>query len=92
MKMNLIYLYVHPAVSPDLNPIEHLWSILKYRLTKYHPELEGMGQSKEDKEAFSKATETEWNTIPQPLIDSLIMSMPKRLQAVRKAQGWHTRY
>ena len=33
-----------------------------------------------------------WNAIPQSAIDSLIKSMDTRVEAVRLAEGWHTRF
>ena len=32
-----------PLYSPDLNPIENLWKMLKAEINKPHPELKGMG-------------------------------------------------
>jgi len=37
-----------PPRSPDLNPIENIWSILKDRLNKWHPQpelREGMAEA-----------------------------------------------
>ena len=72
-----------PPQSPDLNPIENLWSILKRKvgLTKPSslPELwENLRQS--------------WQQISQAEIDKLIASMPQRIKLVIKAKGGATRY
>ena len=34
-----------PAISPDLNPIEHCWAFLKDHLNEYYPELASQGES-----------------------------------------------
>jgi transposase len=34
-----------PPYSPDLNPIENLWKMLKAEIDRAHPELKGIGNS-----------------------------------------------
>jgi transposase len=62
-----------PACSPDLNPIENLWSIMKQnvgiRFQKTKTELE----------AFSI---DEWSKIPQETVKKVIMSMTSRIKQV----------
>ena len=81
-----------PPYSPDLNPIEHLWLALKRKILELHPELEQMGQSKEDLERLIKACKEAWLAIDQGLMRRLIDSMDRRLEAVKKAHGWQTKY
>lgn len=43
LKENNIQCFKHPATSPDLNPIENIWSILKdmvYKAGKIYKNLE----------------------------------------------------
>ena len=75
-----------PAQSPDLNPIEHLWSKVKRELNKYESPPNGMI------ELWARIQEI-WDqkiTVNDCLI--LIESMPRRIEAVRKAKGWWTKY
>uniref|UniRef100_A0A8C5MI51 Rap1 GTPase-GDP dissociation stimulator 1 n=1 Tax=Leptobrachium leishanense TaxID=445787 RepID=A0A8C5MI51_9ANUR len=51
-----------PAMSPDLNPIEHLWRDLKIAVGKRRP------SNKRDLEQFAKK---EWSKIPDNLSDAL---------------------
>lgn len=74
-----------PAQSPDLNPIEHLWSHLKRRLNAYETSPTSMQE-------LWERTETEWNKIDPNVCQSLIESMPRRLEAVRRAKGRYTKY
>lgn len=74
-----------PAQSPDLNPIEHLWSIIKTKLGRF-------GEA-------PKGTHDLWDRVQEVSKDisldtcrSLISSMPDRVKAVLKARGGQTRY
>lgn len=73
-----------PAQSPDLNPIENLWALLKRKVAKRQPT---------NKNSLIKAIEEEWLKIPQYYdVNGLIQSMSRRLRAVIEANGQHTKY
>jgi len=76
---------IWPAQSPDLNPIEHLWFILKRRLAEYPNPLNGMTELWEH-------IEREWEQIDAATCQNLIESMPRRVEAVIKAKGGYTTY
>ena len=81
---NDIQVLVWPAQSPDINPIEHLWVSLKHALQQLRP-------PKGVHELWDRVGE-EWNKIPPETCQKLIESMPRRIQAVIKAKGGHTKY
>jgi transposase len=83
---------VWPAYSPDLNPIEHLWWVLKRRMFRLYPQYNNYSKAQEEWDGFCEALKECWRGIPGKLIKQLIMSMPRRLAAVRKARGWQTKY
>ncbi|GFV24617.1 transposable element Tcb1 transposase [Trichonephila clavipes] len=74
-----------PACSPDLNPIEHVWDMLRRRIAA-RPRPPATVQDLEI------ALLEEWNSIPQSLIDNLIASMANRCAAVSAVRGDHTPY
>jgi len=80
---NGITLMDWPAQSPDLNPIEHLWSELKRRFAGK--------TSRNANDKFEQIRE-EWEKIGQDVIDKLICSMKNRCEAVIRAHGNPTRY
>jgi len=81
-----------PPYSPDLNPIEHMWWMLKRTVHELYPELATIGTSEEDWEKFCSALKEAWKAIPNSYIRKLIHSMPNRLRAVRRARGYQTKY
>lgn len=83
-KMNMKVL-LWPAQSPDLNPIEHLWSSLKWKIGSYPAPPEGLYE-------LWERIEENWNNISKQECTALIESMPRRIDAVLKAKGRHTRY
>ncbi|KAK4247890.1 hypothetical protein C7999DRAFT_40877 [Corynascus novoguineensis] len=81
-----------PAHSLDLNPIEHMWALLKKRMKQEHPTIWLLKKNQLDMVEFVKCLRTCWWSIDQAQIDQLINSMRKRLAAVKKARGWYTKY
>ena len=73
-----------PARSPDLNPIEHVWDILKRRVSN-------RGKIESLQELQTIVIE-EWMAIPQCLIDNLILSMPRRIRSVIESRGGPSHY
>lgn len=76
---------VWPPQSPDLNPIEHLWALLKKRLNQYERPSNGMIE-------LWERIQTEWNKIDKEACVKLIESMPNRINSVLKAKGMWTDY
>ena len=74
-----------PAMSPDLNPIEHLWDELGRRVRSRLNPPETLDQ-------LRRALVAEWTNIPIDFVRNLIRSMRRRCQAVINARGGHTRY
>ena len=72
-------------LTPDLNPIEHLWCHFKRQLAKYNPQPNSIHKLWEN-------MVEEWNKISVETCRKLIESMPRRLEAVIKAKGGHTDY
>lgn len=81
-----------PPHSPDLNPIEHVWKALKAELKKLDTNLHELPKNEVSIEWMKRQLITAWNALPQGLIDNLIDSLPRRLDAVIKAKGWYTKY
>ena len=73
-----------PGNSPDLNPIENLWSKMKDLVAEKQPSS-GKALTETIKEVWVKKISREYCM-------SLIASMPRRLKAVVKVQGGHTKY
>lgn len=69
-----------PALSPDLNPIEDLWGILSARVFKNGRQFETVRHLK-------SAIELEWANINVTTIQSLVNSMPMRLNLVLQHKG-----
>ncbi len=72
-----------PANSPDLNPIENLWGIVKRKMRDTRP------NNADDLMAAIKET---WASIPPQQCHKLITSIPHRIEAVIKAKGAPTKY
>lgn len=72
-----------PPQSPDLNPIEILWSILEAKIPKHQ---------RRNKTEFFVALKEAWESIDIDTTSKLVRSLPRRLAAVRKNKGGATKY
>ncbi len=72
-----------PANSPDLNPIENLWGIVKRKMRYARP------NNAEELKATIRAT---WALITPEQCHRLIDSMPRHIAAVIQAKGAPTKY
>ena len=69
-----------PSQSPDLNPIEHLWCLVKRRLGEYPETPKSMHE-------LMKRVDDVWQNIPEDSCRTLIESMPSRVLAVEGKGG-----
>jgi len=74
-----------PAFSPDLNPIERVWHIMKNYLQDNFPEHMSYDR-------LRSAAKEAWEVIGQFEFRDLVESMPARCQAVIDANGLFTKY
>ncbi|GFW27713.1 transposable element Tcb1 transposase [Trichonephila clavipes] len=74
-----------PARSPDLLPIENMWSMVAQRLTLITPPAATPDQLWQRVEAASSA-------VPQEHIQSLFESMPRRVAAMISNNGGYSGY
>lgn len=82
---NSISLLDWPAQSPDLNPIENLWSIVTRRIGRRETPPKSVAE-------LWQVVRDEWSKIEVSACQNLICSMPRRIEAVIKAKGGHTNY
>jgi transposase len=72
-----------PSNSPDLNPIENVWAILKRNIKKINITTS---------EEFVECITNEWNKIKQESIINIIDSMPVRIKNVIANKGDYINY
>ena len=72
-----------PSQSPELNPIENLWSYLDWTLRD---------RQVTNKAELWTALQEGWQALPVDLLTRLVDSMPRRLQAVIDSKGYPTKY
>lgn len=64
-----------PANSPDLSPIEMMWAIVKFRISRYE-----IDQKPSTKAELISAIKREWDSIDIEVVNRLVLSFRKRLE------------
>ena len=78
-----IVLFPHPAISPDMNPIEKCWRRIKQAL--YRRQIQPTTEVE-----MVVAVIEEWEKIPQEWIDNLIEKQEYWVHELVKRCGWST--
>ena len=65
--------------SPDMNPIEHLWQMVKTAIFKRVDRASSLDD-------LFEIVKEEWRKIPLAEMQKLVHSMPKRCKAVLKSE------
>jgi transposase len=74
-----------PPYSPDLNPIENVWSFLKHRLNKLPTRPQNLD------ELCAKVFSL-WDTVPVSYVQRLYSSLPSRMDLCLKNHGFPINY
>ena len=84
LNRNNVNIQLWPAVSPDMNPIEHIWDFLGRKVR-----ARGNVHNLRDLE---NALIQEWNNILNVVIRRYVSSLRGHLAACINSRGGHTRY
>jgi len=76
-------IFFQPPSSPDLNPIENVWSLLKRRIA---------GHNCQTAQQLRQALTHEWQALAPGEVAPFATSMADRVQSVMAAAGGHTKY
>ncbi|GFX34348.1 transposable element Tcb1 transposase [Trichonephila clavipes] len=76
---------IMPTRSPDLSPIENMWSMVAQRLTQITPPAPAPDQ-------LWRRVEAAWSAVPQEHIQSLFKSIRKRVAVVISNNDGYSEY
>lgn len=74
-----------PAQSPDMNPIENLWSELETRIRSREVQPSNKYQ-------LFEMLQEEWKNISLDITSKLVASVPRRITDLLSVKGGHTKY
>ncbi|PWN52629.1 hypothetical protein IE53DRAFT_402978 [Violaceomyces palustris] len=75
----------HPSASPDLNPIENVWMVLKTRVCRVRPIPTSLD------ELFMVASKV-WDEIEMEIMNGCVESMPQRVSNLAEIKGKSLKY
>lgn len=87
-----IEVMIWPPYSPELNPIENLWALMKAEIYRLYPDLALAQDNDETLARLVEAAKEAWHEIDEAILQNLADTMPHRVAAVLAAKGWYTKY
>jgi hypothetical protein len=79
-----IDIFPHPAMSPDLSPVERMWFLVKAYIRR-------LARRPRTRAELVHAIQEAWESISDEQVERLC-DMQGRIRAVLRAKGGHTRY
>ena len=73
------------AMSPDMNPIEHVWDFIGRKINQRNPKCQNIDE-------LRTAILQEWQQFPQERLRRLVRSMTRRVTDLHNKRGGYTRY
>jgi transposase len=74
-----------PPSSPDLNPIEHVWTLMKEEYLRIHWRITSVGDMK-------KVVQELWENFSPEKLHKLVRSMENRINAILEVKGGYIKY
>ena len=74
-----------PAMSLDMNPIEHVWDFIGRKINQRNPKCQNIDE-------LRTAILEEWQQFPQERIRRLLRSMTRRVTELHNKRGGYNRY
>ena len=74
-----------PAMSPDMNPIEHVWDFIGRKINQRNPKCQNIDE-------LRTAILQEWQQFPHERLRRLVRSMTRRVTELHNKRGGYTRY
>ena len=78
-----------PINSPNLNPTEAVWDVMKDYIQQNH--LSGGGGKRRSQDSLRKILKEAWDSLSSEDLVRLIESMPSRFQGLKDADGGPTK-
>ena len=74
-----------PAMSPDMNPIEHVWDFIGRKINQRNPKCQNIDE-------LRTAILQEWQQFLQERLRRLVRSMTRRVTGLHNKRGGYNRY
>lgn len=81
-----------PPFSPDLNPTENLWALMKAKIYQIDPTLLHISDTVASYQQLREVAKQAWHQIGQDVHNKLCETIENRVAAVLEADGWYTKY
>jgi transposase len=82
-----------PPYSPDLNPIEHLWFLLKEHVYKINADIQNVtGDEEKIKTTLFDAFYKAWEALNDYFLHDLVWIIERRVKALIASEGWYIKY
>ena len=85
LQQEAIELLPWSAMSPDMNPIKHLWDYLGRKVNARTPKCQNIQE-------LGTALVQGWQQYPQHRLRHLVHGMKRRVQELYRMRGGYTRY